>query len=156
MYITAAVTVSSDPQIPLLMTTVLVGGLFLHKGIAGIVYKDLKVDIVETLMYFNLLAFAALSQYHFSSDKSKQTAIAYISTSSTFILLVGVVLIHGILRMKEKYCKARAVEVDIAPVQPAGPGTGHTKVTYSYVEFQSLLPKPEVNKTDELQQKLVE
>ena len=81
LYITASVTVSSDPEVPLLMITVLVGGLILHKGITGSVYRDLKVDMVETLMYFNLLAFAALSQYHFNSDKTKQTAIAYISTT---------------------------------------------------------------------------
>ena len=155
LYITAAVTVSSDPEVPLLMTTILIGGLFLLRAIAGSVYKDLKLDVVETLMCFNLLAFAALSQYHFNSDKTKQAAITYISTTTTIMFLVGVVLIHGIHLVKEKYCKPRAVEEGIAPVQPAGPGPGHTKVTYSYVEFQSLLSETEVNKKDELQQKLI-
>ena len=149
-------TVSSDPEVPLLMTTVMVGGLFLLRAIAGSVYRDLKVDIVETLMYSNLLTFAALSQYHFNSDKTNQTAIAYISTTTTFIFLVGVVLIHGMLLAKVKYCQPRAVEEDIAPVLSAGHGPGHTKVTYSYVEFQNLLSETEVNKTEELQQKLIE
>ena len=77
LYITAAVTTSSDLQVPLLMTNVLVGGLFFLKGIIGSVYKDLPVDIVETLIYLNLLVFAASSLYHFNSDSIKQTAIAH-------------------------------------------------------------------------------
>ena len=150
LYITAAVTVSSDPQVPLLMTVVLVGGLFFLKGIIGIMYKDLPVDIVETLMYFNLLVFAATSLYHFNSDNTKQTAIAYSSTTITFILLAGVVLVHGILLVKKKYCKPHAVE---EALQPALPDIGQAKVTYSYVEFQSLTPEPKVNKADEQQHK---
>ena len=72
------------------------------------------------------------------------------------ILLIGVVLVHGILFVKKKYCKTLAVEEDIAPIQLAESGTnGHAKVTYSYVEFQSLPSESEVNKTDELQQKLI-
>ena len=55
--------------------------------------------------------------------------------------------------MKNKYCKPRTVEEDIAAIQFTGPGTGHAKVTYSYVEFQSLPSEPdsEVKRTDELQ-----
>ena len=157
LYITAALTTSSDLQVPLLVTNVLVGGLFFLKGIIGSVYRDLPVDIVETLIYLNLLIFAASSLYHFNSDSTKQTAIAYTSTTTIFILLTGVVLIHGILFVKNKYCKPHAVEEDIGPIQLSGPGTGHAKVTYSYVEFQSLPSEPdsEVNKTDELQQKLI-
>ena len=154
LYITAAVTTSSDLQVPLLVTNILVGGLFFLKGIIGSVYRDLPVDIIETLIYLNLLIFAASSLYHFNSDSTKQTAIAYISTTMILILLTGVVLIHGILFVKKKYCKTHAVEEDIAPIQLAGSGTsGHAKVTYSYVEFQSL--PSESDKTDELQQKLI-
>jgi hypothetical protein len=137
------------------MTIALVGGLFFLKGIIGSVYRDLPVDIVETFIYLNLLVFAASSLYHFNSDSIKQTAIAYTSTIIILILLTGVVLVHGILLVKNMYCKPRAVEEDMAPIQLAGPGTGHAKVTYSYVEFQSLPSEPdsEVNKTDELLQK---
>ena len=146
-------TTSSDLQVPLLMTNVLVGGLFFLKGIIGSVYKDLPVDIVETLIYLNLLVFAASSLYHFNSDSTKQAAIAYTSTTVVLILLIGVVLVHGILFIKKKYCETRAVEEDIAPIQPDRCVTGHAKVTYSYVEFQSLPSEPD--ETDELQQKLI-
>ena len=116
----------------------------------------MPVDIVKTLIYLNLLIFAASSLYHFNSDSTKQTAIAFISTTMILILLIGVVLIHGILFVKKKYCKTHAVEEDIAPIQPDRSGTsGHAKVTYSCVEFQSLPSESEVNKTDELQQKLI-
>ena len=156
LYITASVTTSSDLQVPLLVINVLVGGLFFLKGIIGSVYKDLPVDIVETLIYLNLLIFAASSLYHFNSDSTKQAAIAYTSTTMVLILLIGVVLVHGILFMKKKYCETRAVEEDIAPTKPDGSDTnGHAKVTYSYVEFQSLPSESEVNKTDELQQELL-
>ena len=145
LYITASVTTSSDLQVPLLVTNVLVGGLFFLKGIIGSVYRDLPVDIVETLIYLNLLIFAASSLYHFNSDSTKQTAVAYTSTTMILILLTGVFV-------KKKYCKTRTVEEDIAPIQLAGSDTsGNAKVTYSYVEFQSLPSESEVNKTDELQ-----
>ena len=125
------------------MTNVLVGGLFFLKGIIGSVYKDLPVDIVETLIYLNLLVFAASSLYHFNSDNIKQIAIAHTSTIIILILLTGVVLVHGILFMKNKYYKPRTVEEDIAAIQHAGSGTGNAKVTYSYVEFQSLPSEPD-------------
>ena len=70
LYITASVTVSTDPQVSLLMTIVLVGGL-------------LFVDIVNTVMYFNLLALAAFNLYNFG-DITNQRAVAYISTIITF------------------------------------------------------------------------
>ena len=156
LYITAAVTVSSDPEVPLSMTAILIGGLFLLKGIVGSLYKDLLVDVVETLIYFNLLAFAVLSLYHFNSDSTEQTTIAYVSTTITFILLVGVVLIHVIRLVKMKCCKHPAVEeLDVAAaVQATGPGTEHAKVTHSYIDFRSLKPQ-QVNKNDELQLKLI-
>ncbi len=46
------------------------------------------------------------------------------------------------------------MEEDIAVIQLAGSGAGHAKVTYSYVEFQSLPSEPdsEAKMTDELLQ----
>ena len=149
LYITAAVTVSSDPEVPLLMTIVLVAGLIFLKGIIGIrVYKVSLVDIVETLIYLNLLVFAAISLYHFNSDNTKQTTIAYMSTTMTFVLLVGVVLTHEILIVKKKWYKPSVVKEYIAPVQPAKRGAEHAKVTYSYVEFSHLQPELECNMQD--------
>ena len=59
-------------------------------GITGFrAYKNLIVNILETGLYFNLLAFAAFSLYDFRIDITKQTAVAYTSTIITFILLKG-------------------------------------------------------------------
>ena len=69
------------------------------------------------------------------------------------ILLIGVILFHGISFIKKKYCETRAIEKDIAPIQSDGSGTGHAKVTYSYVEFESLPSEPDG--TDELEQKFI-
>jgi hypothetical protein len=116
------------------MTNVLVEGLIFLKGIMGMrLYKGWLVDIVETLIYLNLLVFAALSLYHFSSDTTKQTAISYTSRSTTitFILLAGVVLVHVILLVKKLFKPAEEMdECVIAPLQPAHE---HAKATYSYV-----------------------
>ena len=78
LYITAAVTVSSDPQVPLSLTAISIGGLFLLKGMIGSLYKDLPVDIVETLIHFNLLAFAVLSLYHFNSVSIEQPVTVFL------------------------------------------------------------------------------
>ena len=59
-------------------------------------YKALPADIVETCMYFNLLAFAAFSLYGFSTNRTKQIASAYTSSIVTFILLLGVVVYYHV------------------------------------------------------------
>ena len=121
LYITASVTVSANPQASLLTTILLVGGLFLFKAIIGVrVHKNLIVDILETVMLFNLLALAAFSSYQFKSDIyiDKQTAVAYISTLITFILLVGAIAYHICLLIKKKKASKEANEYPLAAVQP--------------------------------------
>lgn len=54
MYITASVTVSSNPQTLPLMTVMLVGGMFLLKSVLGIwVYRSLLVDNLDTVLLLN-------------------------------------------------------------------------------------------------------
>ena len=121
LYITASVTVSANPQASLLTTILLVGGLFLFKAIIGMrVHKNLIVDILETVMLFNLLVLAAFSLYQFKSDIyiDKQTAVAYISTLITFILLVGAIAYHIFLLIKKKKASKEANEYPLAAVQP--------------------------------------
>ena len=132
LYITEAVTVSGNPQISLSVTIILVGGLSFLKG--NRVYKKSIVDIVERVMYFNLLAFAVLSLYDFKSDITKQRAIAHTSTIITFILFVGVILYHVTLLIKKKKTSEEENEFPLVSVEPAS-----SKVTYSYVE----IPKPQ-------------
>ena len=134
LYITVSVTMSSDPQTSLLVTIFLVSGLFLIKEITGArVYKKSFVNIVEIGLYVNLLALSAFSWYRFKTDIRKQTATAYTSTITAFILLVGVIIYHvSLLVRKDKPSEMN--EYLMAPVQPAK----NENVTYSIIE----LPKP--------------
>ena len=137
LYITATVTVSANPQTSLLITSILIGGLFLLKGIIGVrVYKKSFVDIVDTMMYFNLLSLAVFSLYDFKTDIRKQTAVAYTSTIITFILLVGVVIFHVTL-LTIKKTSEEVTEYSLASVQPAS--SHGTVITYSILES----PKPQ-------------
>ena len=136
LYITASVTVSADPQTSLLITNILVGSLFLIKEITGArVYKKLFLNIIDTGIYFNLLALSAFSWYRFKIDATKQTAVVYISTIITFILLVGVIVYHVYLLVRKDHPRPgeEVNEYPLAPVQP-----GKDEVTFSVIE----IPKP--------------
>ena len=137
LYITASVTVSqfNNPQASLLITIILVGGLFLIKEITGArVYKKSFVNIVETGLYFNLLALAAFSSYDFKGDINRQTAVTYTSTIITFILLVGVIIYHVSLLVRKNKPRQEVDEYPMAPIQPKN----KAEVTHSVIE----LPKP--------------
>ena len=146
LYITAAVTVSDNPQTSLLITIILIGGLIFLKGIIGVqVHRKSFVDIVDTLMYFNLLTLAAFSQYDFKTDVRKQTAIAYTSTIITFILLVGVVIYHVTLLNIKKTTSEEVNEYPLASVQSAN---SQPRVTYSILEIpKPQCPEPSSNET---------
>ena len=142
VYIIASVTTSENPQVSLLTTIVLVGGLLLIKGSIGVrVYKKSITDIVETLIYFNLLALAALSLYAFKADSVKQTAVAYTSTIVTLLLLVGVSIYHVISLIKKTKASVQVNEHPLAPSQSA-----KAIVTSSIIELpKAQSPPPEVN-----------
>ena len=104
MYITAAFTTSVNPQAQLLATIVLVGGLLILMEITGKrVYKKLPTDIVETAMYFNLLAFASFSLYDFQIGYStKQFAVSHVSTLITFALFVGTIYWNALVVIRNR------------------------------------------------------
>ena len=103
LYMTSAVTLSSNPQIPLLVTIILVGGIFFLKGLMGIaVNKKLYAEFIETAMYLNLLCYAAFTLYNFKNDSTKQAVVAYTSTIITLILFIGAVLHHVIQLVKSR------------------------------------------------------
>ena len=136
MYVTASVTVSRDPQTSLLITNILVGSLFVIKEITGArVYKKSFLSIIETVLYFNLLALSAFSLYRFKIDTKKQTAVAYTSTIIIFILLVGVIIYHVYLLVRKDHPRLgeEVNEYPLAPVQ-----LGKDEVTFSVIE----IPKP--------------
>ena len=135
LYITASVTVSANPEVSLLATNILVGSLFLLKSIINLkVYKKSITDIVEVIVYFNLLALAAFSLYDFKADLKKQTAVAYTSTIITLLLLVGVIAYHV-------YPLIRKITLELNKHTPATSATTTVakNVTYSILEH----PKPQ-------------
>ena len=142
LYVTASVTVSDNPQVLLLATIILVGGLFLLKSIINLkVYKTSIADVIETITYFNLLALAALSQYNFKTDLTKQTVVAYTSTVTTFLLVIGVIAYHVYLLIRERDTTVEVNEYRLTLVQPAV-----TEVTYSVIDaLKPQSPPPEVD-----------
>ena len=97
-YIISAVFLSSNPQIPILATNTLIGGLFFLESFIGIrLHNVLVIDMMETVTLLNILCLSTFSLYKFKIDNKKQTIIAYISTSITLLMLVGGVIYHIIL-----------------------------------------------------------
>ena len=128
LYIVASATVSANPQTIPLITTILVGGLFLFSKLFTLrVYKSTIVDVVDSVLCFNLLALSSFSQFDFKANITKQTVVAYTSTIVTFILFIGVVFYHVFLLIKKEKPPEDLNEYPLIPVKPA-------KVTYSVVE----------------------
>ena len=134
-YVTTSVAESSDPETIPLLSALLVGGLTLFKGVSGRrVYHKSFVDIVDTVLNYNLLALALITLYHFKYNTAKQTVVAYTSTIITFIIFTGSIFYHVILLIKKKEPLEEYNEPLLSPVEPEKP-----EVTYSVIE----LPKPD-------------
>ena len=130
LYITASVTVSAKPETFPLITNTLIGGLIVFKCIRSVrVYKKSFVDLVDTVLYFNLLVLSVFSLYDFKTDIKKQTAVAHISTIITFILFIGAVFYHVILLVKIERPADDLNEHLLSPVEPT-----KVKVTHSVIE----------------------
>ena len=94
LYLVSAVNVEGDPRVTLVANTFVVGCLLLMKGVVQkSIYKKWPVDILETIMYFNILAFSVVTWYNLDSDKS-QGAVACTSVMITFFLLLSVIFFH--------------------------------------------------------------
>ena len=130
LYITASATTSVNSQVSLLVTMIFIGNIvFLSRAVGKRVYKDSFVDIIDTVVCFNILALAAFSSYNFKSDPTKQVAVAYTSTIITCQILIGVIAYHVYFLVRKERTTAGLNEYPLAPVQPA-----ETKVTRSIVE----------------------
>ena len=83
-------------------TILIVGGLIFLKGVtAKRVYKNWPLDVMETSIYFNLVAFSALTWYNLDFG-GNQVALAYTSVMIVFMLLLGVIIFH-VLRYTRLY-----------------------------------------------------
>ena len=102
LYLVSVLNYSLDPRVDLLATIFIVGGLILLKGVtAKRVYKNWPLDVMETAIYFNLVAFSALTWYNLDFG-GNQVALAYTSVMIIFILLLGVIVFH-VLRYTRLY-----------------------------------------------------
>ena len=93
LYIVFALNVNGDPDVNLVAIILTIGGLLLIKGFLIKVYKKWPIDVIESIMYFNILGFAALTSY-FNEAPEKQAAIAYTSVTITLLLLLMVIAFH--------------------------------------------------------------
>ena len=95
LYAISILNSSRDPCVDLLSVVLVIGGLILLKGVtAKRVYKNWLLDVEETVIYFNLVAFSALMWYTDLDFGGNQVAVVYTSVMSIFILLLGVIAFH--------------------------------------------------------------
>ena len=102
IYLISIVNFSLDPRVNLMGTILVIGSLILLKGMTTErVYKNWPLDVMETAIYCNLVAFSALTWYNldFGGD---QVALAYTSVMIIFIFLLGVIIFH-VLRYTRFY-----------------------------------------------------
>ena len=94
LYLVSAINVEGDPRVTLVANIFVVGCLLLMKGVMQKwIYKKWPVDILETITYFNILAFSAFTWYTLDSDKS-QAAVGCTSVMITFFLLLLVIILQ--------------------------------------------------------------
>ena len=104
LYFVSVLNFSLNPRVDLLVTIFIIGGLILLKGVtANRVYKNWPIDVMETAIYFNLVAFSALTWYNLDFG-GNQIAVAYTSVMIIFILLLGVIVFHVLCYTKIYKC----------------------------------------------------
>ena len=119
LYVTASLTLSANPQVLPLLTIILIGTLIFMKGNIGMkLDKESLRDIIDKVMYLNLLILAAFTLYDFKTGVVKQTAIIYTSTITTSILFLGAIVYHVTLLIKRDIKPAeKKNEYPLVPVQ---------------------------------------
>ena len=96
------------------------------------VYREPYVNFVNKAVYLNILIFTNFSLYNSRNHFKKQTVLTYISTGLTYFLLVGAIIYHVVLLLKNR--KATSDEQNECPttvVQPVNLEVSHTTVEIS-------------------------
>ena len=93
LYIVFALNVNGDPRITLVAIILTVGGLLLIKGFLVKVYKKWPIDVMESIMYFNILGLAALTWYCIGAPQ-RQTAVVYTSVTIALLFLLMIIGYH--------------------------------------------------------------
>ena len=142
-YVTASVTESSDPEVLPLISALLIGGLLLLSRVSGQrLYNNSFVNVVDTVLSFNLVALALTTLYNFKHNSTKQTAVVYASTIITFVLFVASICYHVKLLITKKKPPESVNEPLLSPAEAP-----IAKVTYSVIE----LPKPDQDPPPDMQ-----
>ena len=90
----SAVNTSGDPRVTLVAVFFVIGCLLLAKGvIANRVYKNGLIDVLETIVYFNILVTAALTWYALDTGK-KQADLTCASVVVMFAHILGIAAFH--------------------------------------------------------------
>ena len=95
------------------------------------VYRNVLVDVVDSVLYFNLFLLSGFSLYDFKVDPTKQTAVAYTSTIITFFLFIGSICYHVRLLIKKD---KRPQDLNEYPLLAALVQPAKVKVTHSFVD----------------------
>ena len=94
LYIISAINISGDPRVSLVAIITVVTALQLIRGTcAKTLYRSLAVDIIETIMFFNLVILSTATLYTFDTAQN-QTAVAYTSISITFVIFLAIIAFH--------------------------------------------------------------
>ena len=94
LYLISLLNFSLNPRVNLISVIFFIGGLIVLKCvISRRIYNFWLLDTMESAIYFNLIAFSALTWYNLDFG-GNQIAVAYISVMIIFILLIAVIIFH--------------------------------------------------------------
>ena len=94
LYLVTILNFNRNPHVQLTATAFAVGALLTIKGLhTKPVYRKSLLDMMETIIYFNIIAFTAFTAYTLESN-GNQVAVATVSTSVTLIMLIAVIAYH--------------------------------------------------------------
>ena len=60
LYLISAINTTGDPRVAIVAISFITGSLLLNKGLLAEVYQNRIVDMIETVVYFNILALAII------------------------------------------------------------------------------------------------
>ena len=90
----SAINFTRDPRVDFVSTILVVGCLILFRAVmAKRIYKNMLLDVMEIVIFFNLVFFAAFSWYSLDF-RGNQVAVAYVSVIITFSLFLIVIVFH--------------------------------------------------------------
>ena len=102
VYLVSAFNPSGDPRVTLLATNFIVTTLLLYIATFGIrIYKNHRINTMEMLTYFNVIALCNFTWYTIDSDMN-QTVITNISVVITIIQFLAIIVYHVYKHMNHK------------------------------------------------------